>query len=456
LGAIWKKHKFATVKNRDAMSVPQNKLPMKPKAESIPFQLSLMRIKHENVSWSNILINSPITYNLLERRTMYFLTGEVKRKFVEKGLGVPDNWKDLYFYLTDEDLGLIGGSKNVPRTYEVLSTMGEKFVTVRYLDENGDEIIGKLHWVDTFFYDPKKDLYAVRVSPEIMPYLINLNKNFTCFDVGTAMKLRSKYTQKMYELCCRFGGDYTHYEHEQFIQGNVYKKRVVPISMDDFRQLFNLDEIRDPKTGKVLQPASLENFKDMRRSILDAAQDELLTMYLNNASNVWFDFQAGPRKGIGGKTSSIIIYIYTRENPKDGLCRPWQKGDEDLYPYEPPYVEKAKKTPQQKLHANIFYGADNQEQIVISLLSKYLSKQELTYYMAAINREAKKCRDSYTQVIQVILEKEKQPKFSKAKKQYKRNNIIEYALQENLKEYGWYIEPPKNYKQVYKQQELFR
>ena len=52
-------------------------------------------------------------------------------------------------------------------------------------------------------------------------------------------------------------------------------------------------------------------------------------------------------------------------------------------------------------------------------------------------------------------EKEKQPKFKKGTKQYKRNNIIEYALQENLKEYGWSIEPPKNYKQVYKQQELF-
>jgi hypothetical protein len=74
--------------------------------------------------------------------------------------------------------------------------------------------------------------------------------------------------------------------------------------------------------------------------------------------------------------------------------------------------------------------------------------------MSVINREAKSCPDTYTQVIQVILEKEKQPKFSKAKKQYKRNNIIEYALQENLKEYGWSIEPPKNYKQIYKEQEL--
>ena len=76
--------------------------------------------------------------------------------------------------------------------------------------------------------------------------------------------------------------------------------------------------------------------------------------------------------------------------------------------------------------------------------------------MGKINYEARQCQDTYTQVIQVILEKEKQPKFSKAKKQYKRNNIIEYALKENLKEYGWSIEPPENYKQVYKQQELFR
>ena len=91
------------MKSQGCHERPAKRIPMKLKTESIPFQLSLIRIKHENVSWSNILIDSPITYNLLERRTMYFLTGEVKRKFVEKGLGVPDNWKDLYFYLTDEE-----------------------------------------------------------------------------------------------------------------------------------------------------------------------------------------------------------------------------------------------------------------------------------------------------------------------------------------------------------------
>lgn len=386
---------------------------------------------------------------------MYFITGIVKHKYVENGLNVPDNWQELYFYMTDSDLGIIGGQKNIKYTYDVLTKLGMKFFPITYHKLNGSVIVGRIYWVDTFFYDEEKDIYAIRISPEIMPLLINLTQNFTTFDLGTAMRLRSKYTQKLYELCCKYGGDYRFSDGQEDKTGNVYRKRVVPIAMDYFRVLFNLNEIRDKKTGKVLQESAYESYKDIRSNILKVAQNELYDLFMFHASNVWFDYQAGPRKGKGGKTSSIIIYVYTRENPKKGLCRPWQKGDEVLDPYEPLYLKKTRKTPQQKLHSNIFYGTERQEDIVISLLNKYLSKRELTYYMSKINQEARNSPDTYTQVIQVILEKEKQPKFSKAKKQYKRNNIIEYALQENLKEYGWSIEPPKGYKQVYKQEELF-
>ena len=81
---------------------------MPKKKDELGYHLELMLIRHEKLRWSNAIIDAPISYNLLERRAMYFLTGEVKRKFVEKGLGVPENWKELYFYLTDNDLGLIG------------------------------------------------------------------------------------------------------------------------------------------------------------------------------------------------------------------------------------------------------------------------------------------------------------------------------------------------------------
>ncbi len=86
-------------------------------------QRELASIQHENVTWSNNLISSPISCSLMERRVMYFITGVVKHKFMENNLGVPDNRKELYFYMTDRDLGEIGGSKNIRYTYEVLTEL---------------------------------------------------------------------------------------------------------------------------------------------------------------------------------------------------------------------------------------------------------------------------------------------------------------------------------------------
>ena len=96
-------------------------------------------------------------------------------------------------------------------------------------------------------------------------------------------------------------------------------------------------------------------------------------MYENGFCNVWFDYQEGERKGRGGKVTSILLYIYTKENPKHG--------------------------------------------------------------------EARKCPDSYIQVMQVIQEKERQPKFQNGTDAYKHNAIVNYALKENLKEFGWSLEP---------------
>ena len=176
-------------------------LDMTPETMAMMKHPAVSKVTHEQVRWSNAIVNSPVMYGLIERRTLYFITGEVKHKFTEKNLGVPDNWQDLYFHLTDKDLGLIGGEKNVPRTYEALSKLGEKFLPVSFRNQKGELVVGKVHWVDSFFYNTETGLYDVRVSPEIMPYLIDISRSFTTFDLGTAMLLRSKYSQKMYELC---------------------------------------------------------------------------------------------------------------------------------------------------------------------------------------------------------------------------------------------------------------
>ena len=408
----------------------------------MPFPISFTQNKQEKVRWSNDLINSPMCYSLLERRVMYFLTGEVKRKFQERGLGIPDNWKELVFYLQDKDLGIIGGKKNVPRTYEALSELGGKFYPVRYKDETGNVVVGKIHWIDSFFYDKARNLYAVRVSPEIMKYLINLTHDFTTFHLGTALKLQSRFSQKMYEICSEFGGNYRFYDQTERQHGNIYKERVVPIHIDSFRTIFNLNEIKDQRTGRNIKSSSYNDYTDIRRFILEHAQKELFKLYMTNESDIWFDFQPGDKTGLGGRVSSIIIYIYTREHPKEGEQRPWMKGDKPLIPFESDSAYVEKRTPYQKIHSNMWYGCDNLDLVVREILSRYLSKREVSYYMKEIQKEASQHKDSFIQVIQVLQEKENQPKFSNGTRQYKRNNIIDYALKENLKVYGWSIHPP--------------
>ena len=61
--------------------------------------------------------------------------------------------------------------------------------------------------------------------------------------------------------------------------------------------------------------------------------------------------------------------------------------------------------------------------------------------MKQIDKEQKCCRDSYAQVIQVIYEKQQQPKFQQGTKAYKRKCLIEFVFTKNLLNYGWSIQP---------------
>lgn len=167
--------------------------------------------------------------------------------------------------------------RTVPRTYEALCKLGEKFLPVSFRNEKGELITGKVHWIDSFFYNSVTRHYDVRVSPEIMPYLIDISQSFTTLDLGTAMLLRSKYTQKMYELCSQFCGDFRFCSQTEEDAGNIFKKRVLPIQMTDFRRIFNRYEIRDPRTKRIITPASYTSFKDIKTRILDVAQKERLT-----------------------------------------------------------------------------------------------------------------------------------------------------------------------------------
>lgn len=392
----------------------------------------------EAIVWSNCLVNTPAVYSLLEKRVLYYLTLQIKHRFVERGLDTAEAWKDLYFHLTDKDLGIIGGKTHVLQTYEALSEIGTKFMSVQYYNRQKQLIRAKVHWVDAFSYNTMTGLYEVRMSPELMPYLINLAKNFTSFSARTALLLRSKYSQKFYEFCCEFSGNFRYPRPSP--EDRAFKKNVYPLTVEYLRYLLDLGEQKDERTGKVKTKGKYENFYDLQRKVISPALRELYELYHSGQSEVWFDCVPFARSG--RKVVSVVLFIYTKENPKQGLPKIWEESDEPLNPFED-FSEASVRSLKTSLAISV--NKDIQEMLkkVETKLSAYLEDHEVLHCLDFIKNTGYLSYDSCQQVLQVIEDKERQKKFQSGTMAYKRKSIMHYALQENLKEYGWSIPEPR-------------
>lgn len=401
-------------------------------------------INGSSFSFSNLLMRSPLRYSMMERRFLYKLSEAIKMRYEQMGLKMRENWDNLVFNMTDKDLASIGGNTHIVRTYTTIRALAQKSIIQFRYNKQNQLIIDYFHWIDAFRWNTETNDYTVRVSPELYDYVISLTKSFTVLNLHTAILLESKYSQKFYEFCCQYSGDF------RFIDPStpnvIYKKRVIKVSIKAFRFTFGLSELNDPKTGELLEKEKYQRFKTMVMKVILPAQEELYRLFQENHSDVWFDYQVGDRNGRGrnGSPRDLIFYIYTRNHPKSTNPKknhPWKEGEEPLYPYEEQQNSSSRTS--RKIKESDWLQIDEPEQrkIVYQLLLSYLNSDEVPYYMKQIDKEQARCRDSYAQVIQVIYEKLQQPKFQQGTKAYKRKCLVEFVFTKNLKHYGWFIVP---------------
>lgn len=83
-----------------------------------------------------------------------------------------------------------------------------------------------VRWRDA---DQRQKSYTVTVTQEFYMYAACVQDKFTYFDINVANFLKTKYSQKLYEICCMYTGkgteDYRFYDPLE--NGMVYKKRVL-------------------------------------------------------------------------------------------------------------------------------------------------------------------------------------------------------------------------------------
>jgi len=396
-------------------------------------------------SFSNFMMQSPLNYSMLERRFLYKLSEEIKKRYALMGLSLKENWKNLVFQMTNEDLACVGGKANWKRTYKVVRHLADRTVIQFQQNEKGELVLDHYHWIEFFRWNACSNDYTVRVSPELYDYVINLTKKFTVLDLHTAQRLESKYSQKFYEFCSQYCGDYRYVDPKNPTE--LYKKRVVKIDLSAFRFMFGLSELKDPVSGDVIVKPKYSRFKEIVNYVIAPAQQELYELYKDGYCNVWFDYLAADRLNAKSAPTSLYFFMYTKEFPKSKdsqLDRPWKEGDMPLVPFE---TKKTKET-ERRLEVKDWskMAPLHQRGVIVKFLTAYLKPEEVKYYLSKIDESQRLFPDSYAQILQVIYEKQRQEKFAKGTRAYKRKCLVDFVFRKNLENYGWSIPPMKTTK----------
>ena len=143
---------------------------------------------------SNTLVSSRYKLEWSEHRLVLFLISKIDKDdedFKEYVVSVSNMAKLMG--LTDRDKNLGGGFYQ--RMEQAIQSLMSRVVTIR----EGKNWL-KFHWVSSAKYLHKKGQIKIKISPELKPYLLQVKKNFTAYELGNVIKMKSIYSARLYEL----------------------------------------------------------------------------------------------------------------------------------------------------------------------------------------------------------------------------------------------------------------
>lgn len=232
-----------------------------------------MEQKEGLISQSNILTESRYDFDPIEKRCIYAIIQKVRKDYID---GESSLFNNMHVQLPTASLLQIVDEKHTKQAKEALKRLRKRDIEIE--DAQGNWLVcGFINWAQ---YDATKKYWQVEVSSQIMPHLVELASKFTTYSLTVAISLKSKYSQRFYELCCQYRG---------------YKK--FGKTIDQLRQMFMLEEKYPLLT-------------DFKRKVIAIAQKELKEAYENGQCDVWFDYiQTG--KGVD---AHFEFFIHTKEN----------------------------------------------------------------------------------------------------------------------------------------------
>lgn len=233
----------------------------------------------DTLAQSNAITESRYDFNRLEKNALYCIIRQVRKEYVDE----PREQKlytNMRMDIPEEILAEIADENHRKDAREALISLRHRDININYPDGS---------WLNVGFvnyakFNAQKKVFEVEVSSEIMPYLVDLANKFTVYSLTVAISLKSKWSQRFYELCCQYRN---HLENG------------IPIfhkTIGQLRTMFGLEDMYPLLT-------------DFKRRIIDKACAELKEAYDTGECDLWFEYcQIGK-----GEKAKFTFIIHTQE-----------------------------------------------------------------------------------------------------------------------------------------------
>ena len=222
---------------------------------------NLIVVKH------NKIIDAEYSMGVCEQRVLLTCISKI-----DSSKELPEN--HIFTVSVDDIVDLVDVDRN--STYRHLkNTCDSLFANVIQVELPELQEVIKARWVYMVRYIEKEGKVELRFTPEIMPFLTKISRNFTKYKLAHVLKFKSAYSFRLYELLCRWGGsEYT-------------------ISIDWLRGKFQLTD-------------KYERIVDFKNNVIDIAVKEI-----NATSDIKVTYEQVKK----GRNIVALKFVYIR--PKD-------------------------------------------------------------------------------------------------------------------------------------------
>jgi hypothetical protein len=212
------------------------------------------------IAQDNRLTSARYELSLIEKRVFYYIIKEVRNKYLA-GTVQRTLFDDMNLKINLSDLAK--GIKQEDNKKEAKKAL--KSLRVRSFEwDNGTPEDSEEHeWFEVGFINKakiKNGVAEIVVDKDLMPFLVELSGQFTPYSLNVAMSLKSKWSQRMYELCQKWHGT------------DGFR-----ISVEELRNSFMLD-------GKY------KMYAKFKENVLDTPKRELKALYDIGQCDVYFEF----------------------------------------------------------------------------------------------------------------------------------------------------------------------